>query len=264
MTNNSLSLSLAPTRRPRLLDLWEELLKRERRLALYGALLLALVLPMALAWGLDERLLRSANVWIKPIKFALAIALLAFTTAWFVGHLPISRRQSAAVSRIVWLLVATGSFEFIYIAVQATLGQASHYNVGDAWHGAMYAAMGLGALLLTATQPMLAWQLWRHPDPQQPPAGRLAMLLGLVLTLVLGAGVGILLGNRQPPDGGASLPLLGWALGGGDLRPAHFLGIHAEQLLPLAGAALGRRRWVIAFAAVYSLAFLALLAWGWR
>ena len=242
--------------------LWSELLQRERRLALYGALLLALVVPMALAWGLDERMLRGANVWVKPIKFALSLALLAFTTAWFVGHLPVARQRSVALSRIVWLLIASGTFEFVYIALQAGLGQASHYNVGDIWHGTMYTLMGLGALLLTATQPLLAWQLWRHPDPLQPRTYRMAMLLGLVLTFVFGAGVGILLGNRQPPDGGASLPLLGWALGGGDLRPAHFLGIHAEQLLPLVGWWLGQRRWVIAVAALYSLAFLALLAWG--
>ncbi len=245
-----------------ILSLWQELLHRERRLALFGALLLALILPMAIAWGLDDRMLRGANIWIKPIKFALSIALLAFTTAWFVGHLPAARRQGLAVRRIVWLLIASGCFEFVYITLQAALGQASHYNVGDLWHGVMYTLMGLGALLLTATQPMLAWQLWRHPDPQQAPVHRLAMLLGLLLTFVFGAGVGILLGNQQPPSGGASLPLLGWALGGGDLRPAHFLGIHAEQLLPLAALALPRRGWLIGFTAIYSLAFLALLIRG--
>lgn len=243
-------------------SLWEQMLQRERRLALYGALLLAFIVPMALAWGLDERMLRGANVWIKPIKFALAIALLAFTTAWFVGHLPPERRQSRAVSRIVWLLIATGSFEFAYITLQAALGQGSHYNTGDVWHGLMYTLMGIGALLLTATQPLLAWQLWRHPDPRQAPIARQAMLLGLALTFVFGAGVGIVLGDHPPPTSGPTLPLLGWSLGGGDLRPAHFLGIHAGQLLPLAGAWLATRRQLLAFAVFYSLAFLGLLGWG--
>ena len=49
------------------------------------------------------------------------------------------------------LLIGSGSFEFLYILLQAALGEASHYNVGDLWHGAMYTLMGLGALLLTAT-----------------------------------------------------------------------------------------------------------------
>ncbi len=256
--------AIAPLRNP-----LSELFTRERRLALYGAVLLALLLPMALAWGLDERMLRGANVWVKPMKFAFSIAALAFTTAWFVGHLPAARRSGRAVDWIVWLLIGAGSFELAYIGLQAALGEASHYNVGDALHGTMYTLMGIGALVLTATQPMLAWQLYRHPDAGRPAAYRLAVLIGLVLTFVFGAGVGMLLGNLQPPSGGTTLPLLGWSIGGGDLRPAHFVGIHAEQVLPLIGfaaaTAFGVRRgkavvWTSTLA--YTALFAALVAWG--
>lgn len=216
------------------------LLARERRLAIYGFVLLALLLPMAVAAALDGRTLRGVDVWIKPMKFALSIALLALTTAWFAGHLPNPVRNARAMDRIVWLLIGAGTFEFGYIALQAALGEASHYNVHDPLHAAMYAAMGVGALLLNATQPMLAWQLWRHPDPRQPAVLRLAIVVGLVLTFVFGAGIGAVLASIQPPAGGPTMPLLGWALGGGDLRPAHFVGIHAEQVLPLAGLAATR------------------------
>lgn len=245
-----------------------EAMARERRLTIYAFALFALAVPMALAWGLDERMVRGANVWIKPIKFALSIGVLALTTAWFIGHLQPARRRGPAVDRIVWLLIGTGSFELAYIALQAALGQASHFNVGDAFHGTMYTLMGIGALGLTATQPMLAWQLHRHADPVRPRAYRLAVQLGLVLTFVFGAGVGMLLSNLQPPDGGAAVPLLGWQLGGGDLRPAHFVGIHAGQVLPLVGwlvaarpDAQARLRVGLATAA-YTLLFAAVLTWG--
>jgi len=255
---------------PRLRRIPNELLARERRLTIYAAVLLALVLPMALAAGFDDRVLRGANLWVKPIKFALAIALLALTTAWFIGHLQPAHRRSRAVDRIVWLLIGTGTFELAYITLQAAIGQGSHYNVGDALHGTMYTLMGLGALGLTATQPMLAWQLRRHADRSLPSAYLLAVQLGLVLTFVFGAGVGMLLANVQPPDAAAghSLPVLGWSLAGGDLRPAHFIGIHAEQLLPLAAVGVGAlglpqpRRWVWATAAAYSALFAAALALG--
>ena len=245
-----------------------ELITRERRLAVYGAVLIALLLPMAVAWALDDRMLRGVNVWIKPMKFALSISLLALTTAWFVGHLPAARRVGRPVDWIVWLLIGAGSFELGYIILQAALGQGSHYNVGDPWHATMYTLMGLGAIVLTATQPMLAWQILRHPDPNRPAAYRQAVLLGLTLTFVYGAGAGGLLGGLQPPDEGVRLPLFGWSLAGGDLRPAHFVGIHAEQVLPLIGfaaVALQMRQpktvvWVVTLA--YSALFAVLVAWG--
>ncbi|MGS0756995.1 hypothetical protein ACVBEH_21620, partial [Roseateles sp. GG27B] len=206
--------------------------------------------------------------WVKPMKFALSIALLALTTAWYVGHLPAGRRASRAIDWIVGLLIGAGSLELAYITVQAALGQGSHYNVGDALHGSLYALMGIGAIVLTATQPLLAWQLYRHPDPSRPAAYRRAVLIGLVMTFVLGTGSGGLLSSLQPPSGGVTLPLLGWALGGGDLRPAHFVGIHAEQVLPVmafVAATINVRRaetvmWATTVA--YSALFVGLMTWG--
>jgi hypothetical protein len=245
-----------------------ELHAREPRLALYGALLLALLLPMAVAWGLDDRVLRGANVWIKPMKFALSIAVLALTTAWFAGYLPARVRAGRAMDWIVWLLVLSGSFELGYIALQAGFGQGSHYNVAETVHNVMYALMGVGALILTGTQPMLAWQLHRHGDRTLPSAYRLAVQIGLVLTFVLGAGAGMLLSTVQPPDGSATLPIFGWSLQRGDLRPAHFVGIHAEQVLPfvafVAGAIGVARANTVVWAAtlLYAGLFGALLIWA--
>jgi hypothetical protein len=251
-------------------NLWDELRHREPRLALFAAVLLALLVPMALAYGLDERTLRGVNVWVKPMKFALSIAVLAATTAWFVGHLQPAQRQGRAVSRITWLLIGTGSFELAYITLQAALGVGSHYNVGSALHGAMYTLMGLGALGLTVTQPMLAWQLHRHAEPSRPAVYRRAVQTGLVLTFALGAGVGMLLSAVQPPDAaaGQSLPFVGWSFAGGDLRPAHFIGIHAQQLLPLAGLALAHaavarpQRWLAGVTLAYLAWFAAAVAVG--
>ncbi len=217
--------------------LWRELVARQQTLAWFGLALWLAMLPTLLAWGLDERTLREANVWTKPLKFMASVGLFSLTTAWFVGLLAPKRRDTALVRVVVVVIIATGLFEVAYITWQAAWAQASHYNASTVLHQVMYALMGLGALLLTATQPLLAWQIWRDGRSQVPSVWREAVLIGLVATFVLGAGVGGLLGGLQPPDG-AGLPVVGWHISGGDLRPAHFLGIHAQQFIPLVGALL--------------------------
>jgi len=91
------------------------------------------------------------------------------------------------------------------------------------------------------------------------------VVVGLVLTFLLATISGFLLGGRQPPAG-MGLPIVGWHIGGADARPAHFLGVHAQQLMPLAGLALQQARlshptrWLTAVALGYGLLWALLLA----
>jgi hypothetical protein len=80
------------------------------------------------------------------------------------------------------------------------------------------------------------------------PAYRLSVILGLILTFVLGAAGGMAVGQNGShwvaaahTDAGG-FPIFGWTRTGGDLRVAHFLGIHAMQILPVAGWLIARRR----------------------
>jgi hypothetical protein len=239
-----------------------ELMRRNRALTLFGLLMWAALLPTLIAWGVDERTLRGVSVWAKPLKFMVSIGLFSISTAWFIGLLPEARRHGRAINTVVWTLIAAGLFEISYITLQAALGQASHFNFSSPLHIAMYSLMGLGATAMTATQPLLAWQIARHARNDLPPAWRDGVVTGLVLTFALGAGTGGLLGSMQPPAG-TGLPYVGWHLVS-DLRPAHFLGIHAQQFIPLAGAlfavwmpSTGRRA-----LAVFTVGYVALWAWA--
>ena len=194
------------------------------------------MVPTAIALGLDDRTLRGVSVWLKPLKFMLSIGVLSLTTAWFIGHLPRQHRRGRWVTAVAAMVIGAGAFELAYITVQAARGLGSHYNVSDTFHAVMYQLMGLGAVVLTASQPLLAWLL-APSDARIPPVYRASVLAGLVLTFVLGGGVGALLSGLQPPAV-AGMPFFGWSPSSGDLRPAHFLGLHSEHLLPAAGLVL--------------------------
>lgn len=239
---------------------WREAASRQPALAWFALLMALLMLPTLVAAGLDERVIRGIGTWVKPLKFMASLALFSFTAAWFVGLLPADARRGRTVRLVVWTIIGAGSFEIAYIVLQAALGQASHYNFSTPLRMALYSSMGLGATLMTATQALLAWRIARAPAAGHDPVWRLGVIVGLAFTFVLGAGAGGLLGGLQPPAG-TGLPFVGWHWGG-DLRPAHFLGLHAQQLVPLAALGLPTRRALGVFAALYGLAWLGLMALG--
>ncbi|MGL4966039.1 MAG: hypothetical protein ACRC67_32765 [Inquilinus sp.] len=221
--------------------LLQALRRRDPTLAGFGLALLALAVVLSVAWALDPRQLHGEDVWAKPVKFLLSVGLFALTSAWFIGELPQARRNAAPIRAARWTVIAAGTFELGYITLQGALGQPSHFNESTPFHTVMFALMGIGAVALTATTLPLAREIARHGTGLSP-ALRLAIVLGLVLTFILGVGAGVAIsthgGHAVGGTGGPGLPLLGWSTTGGDLRVPHFLGIHAQQLLPLAAAGL--------------------------
>lgn len=245
-------------------SLWRDAWRADPILMTFAALLFALLLPMAFGLAFDDRTLRGVNVWLKPMKFALSLGVLAWTTAYFAALVQPQRRRTLALVR--WALIGAASFEIVYITLQAAHGEASHYNIGEPLRAVLYQLMGLGALVLTGTQALLAWLVARHARPGVHPAYRLAVVVGLGMAFLFGTAAGVPLSMFQPPDASA-LPVFGWHLSG-DLRPAHFVGLHAEQVLPLLGAwAVARhevrsRGIVVAASIAWALVFVALMALG--
>jgi hypothetical protein len=208
----------------------------------------ALMIPTTAAYLLDGRQLYDINVWSKPLKFEFSLVLYLATLAWFWGYLPTHRRHGRFLNTYAILVVGTIALELAYIIIQASRGVASHFNQSTQIEAILFPVMGAGALFLTTMAPVLGVALARSRRDDLAPAFRLAVILGLILTFVLGATAGMVMAQNgghwvaaAHTDAGG-FPVFGWTRTGGDLRVAHFLGIHAMQILPLAGWFIARRR----------------------
>jgi hypothetical protein len=233
--------------------------KSDARLTALGVVMIALLAATGVALVLDPRQITGAPAWLKPAKFAISIAIYALTLAWVFTYLPDWPRTRRVVS---WITTVTLLLEIVIIDVQAWRGTTSHFNVGTLMDGILFTIMGLAILVQTFAAIALAVALWRQRFSDR--ALGWALRLGMTITVV-GAMTGGLMtqptraqidnaraGNRMTisgahtvgaPDGGPGLPGTGWSRQHGDIRVAHFLGLHALQMLPLAAFLFVRRGW---------------------
>lgn len=245
-----------------------------RPLLVLTALSLAL-LGLSLLWAMaDARTFLGDPVWLKPMKFAVSFAAMFGTLALLEVHLSPPWRDGLLARGTVAVLSAALIAEMAWVFHQAARARASHYNAETAFEAMMYqSVMGVGAVLLVLGIGVFGVIAWRDRDARLGPALRAGVVLGFglsfVLTLVsagaLSAQGGHFIGT--PPPGAATIPFFGWSAAVGDLRPTHFVALHAMQALPLLGWWLDRRGhgpWIVGVAAVaYVGLTAALFAQAW-
>jgi len=211
-------------------------------LAWAGWLNLALAGAALLLLPLDHRVVTGLPVWMKPLKFSLSIVAYAWTLGWLLADLPAVAQR--AVRRISWTVAVAMAVEQVSIFMQAARGTTSHYNAGTPLDAALFGLMGAFIAVNTAAAAWAVLLAWRH-RPHGSASYAWGLRLGLLEFLVGSVLGGYMLHAGQhtvgAPDGGPGLPGLGWSTVAGDLRLAHFLGMHALQALPLLGWVLGRR-----------------------
>lgn len=184
---------------------------------------------LAVAGVVDGRTVLGEPVWVKPLKFSVSIALYAAALAWLLDRVRTSRpvRVAAAAACAALLL------EQVLISVQAGRGVRSHFNNTTSFDAGVFTAMGALVLVVWAATLVVAVACARHAPAD--PVTRVVAVAGTWVVL-LGASVGfVLVANHGhsvgAPDGGPGLPLVGWDRTVGDLRPGHFVGLHALQVL---------------------------------
>ena len=198
---------------------------------------------LALLWAAsgDPRWVAGGPVWMKPAKFALSFIVFFGTLALVRDRLSPAVRDGRPLRAIGAVMAVAFTAEMAWMFRQAARGAESHFNVATPLEATMYSLMGVGAVSLVLGAGIIGWIARRDATACMGPALRegvwLGFGLGALLTLVIAgymsSGTGPHVGVH--PAGAPTLPFLGWSGVTGDLRPAHFLAIHAMQALPLLG-----------------------------
>ncbi|GIH80005.1 hypothetical protein [Planobispora longispora] len=212
-----------------------------RPLLVLSGIMAVLALVALVGVFADDRVLTGAPVWLKVFKFAVSFTLYGVTLAWMLSVLPTRGR---VVGGAAVLITATSAVEMLIITAQAARGRASHFNETTSLDTVLWQIMSVSIMILWLSQLALAVAAARRPIPDRTAArgirlglavSLLGMLVAFPMTMPFQAASDVITGAHSVgvPDGGPGLPVTGWSTTGGDLRVAHFVGLHALQALPL-------------------------------
>lgn len=202
-------------------------------------------IPILLAMGLDPRQFQAESIWLKPLKFHVALVIFTATLAFYARWLPAGLSDRRGWRVYLGVVTVAILAELLWIGGAAALGTASHFNLSSPVWAVLYPLMGLSAVTLTSAALAFGVSIARNPATGLDPALKLSLVTGLCLTFLLTV---ITAGTMSSMPGhhiglpvtGARLPLFGWSREVGDLRVAHFLATHALHAIPLAGLAAAR------------------------
>jgi len=210
-----------------------ELRYRNNILYRTGLIHFVIGLLLFLALLLDSREVMGINTWIKPIKFCISIGIYTWTFGWILFDLPNSRRWIKGIS---WTIAITMVIEIFVIIYQASRATPSHFNDGTLLDGILFGTMGFMIAINTLCI-ILTFILYLIRKPNLEGVYLLGLRLSFVVFIIGNWVGGVMIQHNAHAvgveDGGPGLPFTNWSTTGGDLRIAHFLGLHAIQLIPL-------------------------------
>src|SRR6187200_1659137 len=236
------------------MNFFTELKRRNALLFWFGLFNLAVATVCLILMPVEETRILGVNRWLKPFKFYVSVGIMVLTMDWLLYYLNSTKK----IKRYSWLIVISMLFENGLILTQAIRNTTSHFNVTSTLDGIIFNLMGMFILVFTITIILVCISFFKQKQFSIPAAYvwgiRLGILFFLFFTLEGGMMLGLLKHTVGGADGGPGLPVVNWSTQYGDLRIAHFIGIHSLQVLPLFGNYFAKtKKQTIIFSAVYFL-----------
>jgi hypothetical protein len=198
-----------------------------------GSVHFALFTLLLTFFPFNNTLVLGINSVIKPMKFALSIGVFTWTMALILQFI----NDVQKVKIYSWAAVICFSFEQFAITLQALRGVHSHFNKADAFGIVLYSLMGVFILTITLWTGFMTYIFIKQKAYNMPLAVSLGIKISLIYCVIFSLFGGYFSGLEGhtvgAADGGSGLPFLNWSRFFGDLRVAHFFGIHSLQILPL-------------------------------
>lgn len=209
-----------------------ELKTRNETLFYFGLLCLVSAILFLLLTKTSSTQVYNVNAWYKPFKFAFSTFLFSWAMAWYCSYL-----SNFNISYYNWPFIILLGFEIIYIAIMAGKGQTSHYNLSTPFYSAMFSLMALAASLVTLYTAYIGFLFFKQSFPDLPDYYVWAIRLSIVIFVIFSF-EGFAMGSRLSHTVGlendnSNLFIVGWSKTVGDLRMAHFIGMHALQVIPI-------------------------------
>lgn len=157
-----------------------------------------------------------------------------------------------------WMVVVVMLYELAVITWQAANGRISHFNITTPLYGLLFSIMGMAITILSLWTGYIGYLFFRQKNFTVPMPYIWGIRLGIIFFVIFSFEGGMMATQLShtvgAPDGGPGLPVVNWSKQYGDLRTAHFMGMHSLQILPLFGYYMAKsNRSVYLFSALYFL-----------
>ena len=120
-------------------ELTTEFWRRNPPLVALILMMLAVASLAIVGLVVDPRLITGAPAWMKPLKFAISIAVYTATLLWMLTFIPDRPRLVAVIS---WGVFLGLGIEMSLIVMQVVRNTTSHFNVATPFDAAVFTTMG--------------------------------------------------------------------------------------------------------------------------